>query len=175
MIWNHTVQRLLPVEEGKRLPLPESYVALKTYFSPAFPDTPENRELLRRVIDELATRTEIVLLRAPVDAEYHEEYVPDADAPVHDVRELLSPRTNLAVQTQIVREARVLVGTYGGFSYLGTYAGTPTVALYTRPMIEHAHLDAIDRVGRRLAEGSTRLFRARHVGAIPPATAPQPQ
>jgi hypothetical protein len=166
-IWSHTAQRLLPEHTVDLPELPERYLALKAYFSPWFPDTEENRRILHRLIEILSERVDVVLLRVPSDVEEHGPFVPEPGAPVIDLCDRLDPRTNLAVQTAIVRDALVLVATYGGFSYLGTYVGTPTIALYTHARFQAAHLDSVDRVGRRLAQGRTRLFRARHIGALP--------
>ena len=48
---------------------------------------------------------------------------------MHDASRWLEPGNNLAVQAQIVAGADTLVSTYGGFSYLGPFVGTPTLAL----------------------------------------------
>ena len=97
----------------------------------------------------------------------HEPYVPPPSLPVLDVSDRLTPRHNLAFQTQVVRGARALISTYGGFSFLGPYVGTPTLALYSRPQLSAMHLDAIERVARQLGQ-KRRLYRARHVGTLHP-------
>jgi hypothetical protein len=163
----HTEQRALPVQDAGDLGLPETYVAVKLYFSPSFPDTDENRAALERVITALAEQTAVVLLRGGEETGGHEAYVPPSSLPVQDFSERLEPRHNLALQTQVVRGARALISTYGGFSFLGPYAGTPTLAVYSRPGLSAMHLDAIERVARRLGE-KRRLYRARHVGTLRP-------
>jgi hypothetical protein len=163
VISSNTLQRPLPPVVGELPPLPTAYAALKAYFSPSLPDTPENRSILQRTVDRIAEETDVVLLGAPDGIGEHEPFVPDGDR-IHHVA--LEPRTNLAVQTEIVRNAEALVSTYGGFSYLGPYVGTPTLALYSDAPPERAHLDAIDRVGLQLGEAGVRLFRARHVGTL---------
>jgi hypothetical protein len=172
VIGSHTAQRPLPASgDAPPLDLPDPYVALKAYFNPSFPDTPANRAVLRKIVADVAERATVVLLRTGEEAGGHEPFVPEPGEPVRDIADLLEPRRNLALQTAIVRGARVLVSTYGGFSYLGTYVGTPTVALYSHARFEVAHFDAIDRVGQGLAEGRTRLFRGRHVRALPAGSA----
>lgn len=167
IIRSHTVQRPLPGDPAAAPELPETFVALKTYFSPSFPANDENRRILGRVIEELAERAPIVLLRSSAETESYDQFVPESDGLVQDVHDLLAPRTNLAVQTRIIRAAKVFVSTYGGFSFLGPYAGTPTVGLYSSTPFDVIDLDQIERVGRGLAGGGTRLFRARHVGHVP--------
>ena len=161
----HTEQRALPLEEPEDLGLPQTYVAVKLYFSPSFPDTSENHGALEHVITALAGQTPVVLLRGGEETGGHEPYVPPSSLPVQDISDRLEPRRNLALQTQVVRGARALISTYGGFSFLGPYAGTPTLAVYSRPEVSAMHLDAIERVARHLGKGR-RLYRARHVGTL---------
>lgn len=164
VVWNRTLHRLLPPapDDEADLSLPDSYVALQPSFNRSFPDTAENRAFLDELVSELSSRTAIVLLR-PLAGSH---YLPRGEA-VHDASEALTPRSRLGVQTRIVRDARLLLSTYDGFSYLGPFVGTPTLAFYSEGAGDAVHLDAIDRVGRQLAANGTRLFRARHVGAIP--------
>ncbi len=167
IVASYTEHRLLPEEQHPgSLDLPESYAAVRAYFSPCFPNTPENRAGLERVISTLAEQTPVVLVGAREEAPGYEPFEPDPGLPVHDVSDQLEPRTNLALQSRIVGKARVFVCTYGGFSYLGPFVGTQTLAVYSRAQFEIAHLDAIDRIGRRLDEEGTRLFRARHIDSL---------
>ena len=167
VIDRHTEQRVLPAQEPADLGLPDTYVAVKVYFSPSLPDTSENQAALERIITALAGETTVVLLSGAEETGGHEPYVPPPSLPVLDVSDRLTPRHNLALQTQIVRGARALISTYGGFSFLGPYAGTPTLALYSRPKLSAMHLDAIERVARKLGQ-KRRLYRARHVGTLHP-------
>jgi hypothetical protein len=165
VIGAHTDYRPLPTREDAVPGLPDPYVAVKAYFSPSFPDTSENREALERVVGALARQTPVVLMRGGEDAGDHEPYVPPASLPVQDISDRLPPRRNLELQTRVVRDARAFVSPYGGFSFMGPYVGTPTLALYSHPELSTVHLDAIERVARRLGEGK-RLYRARHVGTL---------
>jgi hypothetical protein len=166
-VWSQTVHRLLPAPPGPDLDLPESYVAVRPSFNAWFPDTAENRDAFDRVVSDLAGGADVVLLRLPPELDDSEPFEPTADVQVVE----LDPRTNLDVQTRVVRGARVFLTSYGGISYLGPYVGTPTVALYADAGFDMKHFDAIERVGKRLAPGRSRLFRARHIGAIPAARA----
>jgi len=59
----------------------------------------------------------------------------------------MTPETNLDVQTRVIAGARALIGTYGGFSYLGPFVGTPTLAFYSHPTgFRFDHLDVARRV-----------------------------
>ena len=50
---------------------------------------------------------------------------------LHTVDHLMTPETNLDVQTRIITAADAFVGTYGGFSYLAPLCGTDTLAFYS--------------------------------------------
>lgn len=131
----------LPVEE-RELPVPEEYVAVKLYFSDSFPDDAASRQLARRVLEELAERTDVVVLTSGRQLDEHQEWVP-AGARIHDSSSWVTPEDNLAVQTKLVAGARELVATYGGFSYLGPMLGVPTRALYTQDAFQRVHLDVL--------------------------------
>jgi hypothetical protein len=103
--------------------LPERFVAAKLYRNEALGDT---HDLARFLEGDLP----VVRLEPPAPVDDHVDL--DPARPVIDVADLLEPATNLAVQAEIVARAERLVATYGGFSYLGPFTGTPTVALSTR-------------------------------------------
>lgn len=136
--------RPLAWEDDVALPpeLPADYAAVKLYFSEPFPDDGPSRDLAARVLDRLAAESEVVVLTSGTQLDEHPEWLP-AGARVHDASRWVTPRDNLAVQTAIVARARVLVSTYGGFSYLGPLLGVPTLALYTREVFSRVHLDVL--------------------------------
>jgi hypothetical protein len=163
----HTVHRPLATDVPPPS-LEQPYVALDLHFSPCFPDTSENRSFAERLIAEVSSRTRVEVLWDPEGIEGYQAFAPDPGGPAHALSAPL-PRQNLAALTQVVRHAELLISTYGGLSYLGPYLETPTVAFYSRAGFPVVHLDEIERVGRELATGSTRLFRARHVGHLSPS------
>ena len=122
----------LPIAAEPRPPAGLSegeYIAVKAYFSGSFPDTGENRAALRMLLERLASKAPVVLLDGGgvIDDHDHPELTGlDLTAGVLSGR----PATSLAEQTAIVRGARMLVSTYGGFSYLGPFLGVPTCAYY---------------------------------------------
>ena len=162
----NSVQRPLPPDlDTHALTLPPDYAAVRVVFGPAFPDTPENRTTMEWAIRALAEQTPVVLLRAQEEPLGHQPYVPPPGLPVLDIVEHLTPRHALAIQSRVVRGAGAFLSTYCGLAFVGPYVGTPTVAVYSRAAFNVAHLDAIDRVGRRFQEG-VQLFRARHAGSL---------
>lgn len=165
IVASHTEHAFLPTDTSGHVPdIPDSYVAVKAYFNRAFPYSPENQAALERIVAALAERTDVVLLSTPELDRI--SFDPDPDLPVTLLSGEIASRHSLGIQGRVVRGARVLVAPYGGFSYLGPYVGTTTLAIYSEANFPIAHLDAIDRVGRRLSSGGNRLFRARHVGSL---------
>ena len=135
--------------------LPAEYVAVKFYANGALPDTQENRAFVAEVVRELSRSCDVVLLNTGIRFDDHADYPPEVRARVHTVEHLMTPSTNLDVQTRIIAGARALVGTYGGFSYLGPFVGTNTVAFYSHPTgFRFDHLDVARRVFSGLRGGS---------------------
>jgi hypothetical protein len=166
VVEQHTDQQPLPEDPQPPIgPVGAPYVAVKAYFNRSFPDTDTNRTALRRLIAQLAEQLEVVLLEpSPEDGD-----VALFEMSVsHRVRRAPAtrPRNSLRVQSALVRQAEALIAPYGGFSYLGPYLGTPTLAFYSDAAFEAAHLDAIDRVGRLFGSAGSPLFRARHIGHL---------
>ncbi len=135
--------------------LPLDYVAVKFYANGALPDTPDNRAFVARVVTELSQTSEVVLLNTGVRFDDHADYSSEVRARVHSIEHLMTPATNLDVQSRVIAGARALVGTYGGFSYLGPFVGTRTVAFYSHPTgFRFDHLDVARRVFSGLGGGS---------------------
>jgi hypothetical protein len=128
--------------------LPERYTAVKFYFNDCFTDTPANRAFVRRTISALADRGPVISLSTGVHVDEHDPCEPDVAA-MQDIRHLLTPETNLLVQSAIVGGAERFVGTYGGFAYLAPLSGVPSVAYYTDPDgFSMRHLDLMRDVLR---------------------------
>jgi len=130
--------------------LPEDYVAVKAYFSHCFPDTPENRSFVRDLVGGLAETGNVVVLSTGLDVDDHAEYSPEAAGNVYDAQALMRPADNLGVQTDIIRRARALFTTYGGFAYLGPFLGIDTLAFYSLYNFKPNNLDQMRAVNEEL-------------------------
>jgi hypothetical protein len=150
--------------------LPEEYVAVKFYFRPSFPDTPENRQAAQRVVDDISRVCPVVLLNTDIQVDEHAD-LPFADA-VREGRAVavlngVAPERNLAVQAAVLARARAFVGTYGGLSYLAPAYGVPSFAVHSDgSSLVRAHLavglEAARRTGTSivsldLRRGSTEM------------------
>ncbi|MBM3817914.1 MAG: hypothetical protein FJW14_02680 [Acidimicrobiia bacterium] len=135
--------------------LPERYVAAKFYGNTALPDTPENRAFTSAYLQQLTEHTDVVLLNTGHQFDDHEDLPAAARRRLHTVEHLMTPETNLDVQTRIISGAEAFVGTYGGFSYLAPLCGTDTLAFYSHATgFRFDHLELAKRVFSGLRKGA---------------------
>jgi hypothetical protein len=127
--------------------LPRDYVAVKFYANSALPDTTGNRALIAQALTALTRTTDVVLLNTGQRYDDHSDFAPGRRERLHHVEHLMTPATNLEVQTRIISGARAFVGTYGGFSYLAPFHGTSTAAYFSHPTaFRFDHLEIAKRV-----------------------------
>jgi hypothetical protein len=147
---------LPPVEIGDlRSRLPERYVAAKFYGNAALPDTPENQAFVASYLEELTRHVDVVLLNTGQRFDDHEDIARVGRGRIHTVDQLMTPATNLDVQTRIIAGADAYVGTYGGFSYVAPLAGTHALTFYSHISgFRFDHLEVAKRVFSGLRKGS---------------------
>ena len=137
--------------------LPREYVAVRFYFRPSFPDTPENRQFAADVVRAISRDMPVVLLNTGLKFDDHEDLnVPGMG--IHHVDRLMTPERNLELQTEIVSNARAFVGTYGGLAYLATFYGVPSFAFYsTQAELLPSHMDVWWRLSRLMGVPASAL------------------
>ena len=156
--------------------LPREYVAVKFYAARSLPDTPDIRRMLAWLVDSLAERTNIVLLDTGLVLDEHADYAfgptfAPCDAGgvrqgrVISARSLMTPATNLGVQTQIIAGAQAFVGTCGSVAWLAPMLGINTSAVYVDPKMLHVHLGVALRACHRAGTGR---FAALDLRALEP-------
>jgi len=159
LMTRHTdYQALAPVERSSLLKdLPADYVAVRFYFRPSFPDTPDNRRFAADIIRSISQQLPVVLLNTGLQVDDHED-LNLSGAGVYRVDHLMALERNLEVQTEIISHATAFVGTYGGLAYLAPFYGVPSVSFYsTESELVPAHLDAAWRLARNLRVPVTAL------------------
>ena len=134
----HGVFDPLPAPEPAEIPgldsgLPKDFVAVRFYSRESFPDNPENRQFLDRLLDRLASQTEVVLLNPDLALDDHDDFKLASRPGVHRIGGQADPATNLALQSQAIADARLFVGTYGGLAYLAPFLGVPSISFYSDP------------------------------------------
>ncbi|MEQ1757966.1 MAG: hypothetical protein ABL986_06570 [Vicinamibacterales bacterium] len=138
-----------------RAHLPDRYVAAKFYGNTALPETPENRAFAASYLEELTQHTDVVLLNTGHRFDDHEDMPRVNRARLHSIDHLMTPETNLDVQTRVIAGAQAFVGTYGGFSYLAPFVGTDTLAFYSHVNgFRFDHLEVAKRVFAALKLGA---------------------
>lgn len=142
--WVRRYARFAPLDPPSlAAELPASYTAVKFYFNDCFRDTEENRAFVEKMTRSLAEEGPVISLSTGIRVDDHAPCEPDVAA-IHSVRHLLTPQSNLAVQSAIVAGARRFVGTYGGFAYLAPFCGVPAVSYYAEPGgFSTRHLDLV--------------------------------
>ena len=147
---------LPPVDPGElRNHLPQRYVAAKFYSNTALPDTPENHAFVASYLDELTRHTDVVLLNTPHRFDDHSDIARGNRSRIHTIDHLMTPATNIDVQTRVIAGAEAYVGTYGGFSYVAPLSGTHALTFYSHITgFRFDHLEVAKRVFSGLRKGS---------------------
>jgi len=143
--------RAMQVPALEPLPgLPDRYIAVKFYTNDALPSTPENQRFVRETLKRLSKRAHVVLLTTGLTLDDHVEY-DGGEVRVHTLEHLMTPSTNLDIQTRVIASADAFVSTYGGFSYIGPMFGVKTLALYSNPAAFRIdHLEVAQRTFHEL-------------------------
>jgi hypothetical protein len=141
-----------PPEHAALAGLPARYVAVRFYFSRSFPASEPNRRFAQDMIARIAADCPVVLLSHDLAADDHQDYHPPPGA-VIPAAGLMTPSTNLAVQTAIIARSSAFVGTYGGLSLLPPLCRVPAFAFASVPFMKASHEQAIRRMIER-ADGA---------------------
>jgi hypothetical protein len=179
---NFTQFKPLRVESGHLAGrLPDDYVAVRFYFNDVFPDTDANRRFVADLLNGLAETTDVVLLNPATELDDHRDVPVAARGRIHSIAHLMSPRSNLELQSAVVARARAFVGTHGGLSYLAPLLGVKALSFYSemRPFTVR-HLELARRVFTGVPYGSyvaldvndLDTLRATHVHALLAAKVP---
>jgi hypothetical protein len=135
--------------------LPRDYVAVKFYANTALPDTTGNRAFIAQALAELTRTSDVVMLNTGQRYDDHSDFAPVRRERLHTVEHLMTPETNLEVQTRIISGAKAFVGTYGGFCYLAPFHGTNTAAYFSHPTaFRFDHMEIAKRVFSSLRTAS---------------------
>lgn len=130
--------------------LPPAFAAVKFYTGPALPDTPETRAQLRAAVARVAERLPVISLDTGLGLDEHRDYVFDGVPGVLDLRDRMTPATNLAIQSRVMARANLYVGTCGSLAWMAPMLGVPTVAVYADDRYLSAHLYAARYAYRRM-------------------------
>lgn len=151
------LHRKLTIPSQSELPteLPRSYIAARFHFNRSFPDTHANRQFVSRLLRALLEHSDVVLLNSGMQLDSNPDASFEDSSPrLHAVGHLMTPRTNLGLQTRIIAGARAFVGTYGGMSLVAASCGLDTLALFSDPSaIDMQHYQLALRAFTRMRPG----------------------
>ncbi len=149
--------------------LPREYVAVKFYANAALPDSAAKPRVHRQDAGRAhADHRRRAAQHRPALRRSLRLRGDQARTALHSVEHLMTPETNLEVQTRIICGAKAFVGTYGGFSYLAPFYGIDTVAFFSHPTaFRFDHLEVSKRVFSSLRAGSFVPLDVRDVGRRP--------
>jgi len=86
---------------------------------------------------------------------------------IHSIADLLSPRTNLEMQSKVIARARAFVGTHGGLSYLGPLYGVRSLAFFsTTPPETARHLEVARHAFAAMRTGSYVALDVNDLGTL---------
>ena len=147
--------------------LPADYVAVRFYFSLAFPASEENRRFVARAVSSLAERTHVVLLNTGFSVDDHVDADPALSERLVRLSDHMTLTDNLAVQTQAVAGARAFVGTYGGLAYLPCFLGVRSLGFYSgRGKFNPWHVHVAQRVFAGKSYGDFMVVNADHMDLV---------
>jgi hypothetical protein len=156
--------RVTPPSTADLSALPREYVCAKFYSARSLPADASIRATLRSLVAGLAARTPVVLLDTHVRLDEHEDFRFDDVPNTMSAGRLMTPATNLAVQTQIMAGARAFVGTCGSVAWLAPMLGVDTVPILVDAGFLHAHLHVARRAFHRMTGAGS--FSPCDVGAV---------
>jgi hypothetical protein len=145
------MERLAAPQAADLSSLPREYVAVKFYSARSLPADPAMRASLRTLVSGMAARTPVVLLETDVRVDEHDDFTFDGIPNTYNARALMTPVTNLAVQTQIIAASRMFVGTCGSVAWLAPMLGVDTIAVFADASFLHAHLHVARRAFQKLS------------------------
>jgi hypothetical protein len=133
--------------------LPARYAAVRFYFRPSFPDTPQNREFARSIISAVSRTLPVVVLNPNFQVDDHEDFDEAGEARVINIDRFMTPQNNLGVQSAVIANAELFAGTYGGLSYIAPLYGVPALAFHSdRNEFLGSHLETAYAAFRQILE-----------------------
>ena len=130
--WVHRQARYRELEAPDDVAgLPPDYIAVKFYANDCFDGSAATADAAAALVRRIAARTPVVALGTGLAIDAHAEVAHASGVTI--LPALGDARHNLGRQSAVLARARGFVGTYGGFSYLAPFHGTPALACHTDP------------------------------------------
>jgi hypothetical protein len=127
------------IADENNLELPNEFAAVRFYSNRSFPDVHENREFIRKLLVRLSDIIPVVVINAGRRIDDHWDFALENNERIIRFDRAINPQNNLDVQTRIINRAKILVGTYGGLSYLPPFYGLPSVSFFSDASLFYRH------------------------------------
>jgi hypothetical protein len=147
-------RRIVPPKPASLPQLPARYAAARFYFSNCFPDTPDNRAFVARVIDALAEHTDVVMLNPGFRLDDHVDFAAATRSRIRTFDMSSHAAENLAWQSSIIAGANAFIGTYREFACLAPFCGVKSIALYSDRNYFTYHLSLPQRAFAKIGSAS---------------------
>ena len=138
--------------------LPARFAAVKFYTGPAVPDTPDHRRALQRLVARVAGQMPVVVLDTGLSIDEHRDFLFAGIPNVTMLGQRMTPAANLAVQTFVIANASLFLGTCGSLAWLAPMVGTPTIGVYADERFLAAHLYVARHAYRMMDAASFRTI-----------------
>jgi hypothetical protein len=142
-----TIDRPGAVASRGTLSLPGDFIAAKLYAGPALTRTDATRETVRALVAQAAQAAPVIVLDTDFGIDEHRDFDLRGIPGVTSARALMTARTNLGVQMEIIARSRYFLGTCGGLAWLAPFLGVPTVAVYDDDRLLAQHLFVARQAG----------------------------
>jgi hypothetical protein len=129
--------------------IPDDFIAVKIYAGPAMSPEEATRRTVRSLVTHAAGIAPVVLLETGLEIDEHRDFELDSIPGVVSARDLMTPRTNLAVQLALIARSRFFLSACGGLAWMAPFLGVPTVAIYDSDRLLAPHLFVARQAGAR--------------------------
>ena len=148
LLWRRTRYERTRLPSSLSLAVPNDFVAVKLYSGPALSMNDRTRETLRQLVARAAAVAPVVLLDVDLGIDEHRDLELEDLPNVTSARSLMTARTNLGVQLELVTRSRFFLSACGGLAWLSPFLGVPTVAVYDNDHLLAPHLFVARQAGK---------------------------
>jgi hypothetical protein len=159
-------RRIVPPKPASLPQLPARCAAARFYSGNCFPDTPDNRAFVARVIDALAEHADVVMMNPAFRLDDHVDYAVATRSRIRTFEMSSRAAENFAWQSSIIAGAHAFIRTYGEFAYLAPFCGVKSIALYSDRNYFTYHLSLPQRAFAKIGSSSIDVSSIRMLDSI---------
>ena len=132
--------------------LSENYVVVKFYANDTFPNTPENKIFIRRLLERLCEKYKVVTLDTGMAVDDHMDMgCSEFKDRLYRIDHLFKEKNNLGIQTEVIKHATAFFGTYGGYAHIPLFYKVKSFGFFSKVYkYFYVHRDLTNRVADAL-------------------------